>query len=97
MTAIRWTRRAHRHLQAVWEYVAADNPTTAEELVQQIWDSIAILATHPLLGRVGRIEGSRELVVPGTPYIVGYDLRNDSVRILAIVHSSRNWPIAFSR
>jgi len=35
-----------------------------------IRNAVERLADHPHLGRSGRVEGTRELVVAGTPYIV---------------------------
>jgi len=46
----------------------------------------------PGLGRPGRVEGTRELVVPRTPYIVAYTVIDDQVMILSVIHSSRRWP-----
>jgi plasmid stabilization system protein ParE len=41
---------------------------------------------------VGRIPGTRELVVPGLPYIVLYEVADTAVQILHIYHGARNWP-----
>ena len=43
-------------------------------------------------GRPGRVEGTRELVVRRTPYIVAYRVEKDCVRILRILHSAQLWP-----
>jgi plasmid stabilization system protein ParE len=47
------------------------------------------------LGRPGRVEGTRELVVPRTPYIIPYTVIGDRVMILSIIHSARQWPDRF--
>jgi addiction module RelE/StbE family toxin len=73
-------------------YIARDNPTAAGQTVDTIRDAVAHLAVHPAMGRVGRINGTRELVIAGTAYIVAYRVRKGSVRILAVLHSSQRWP-----
>ncbi|MCA1598486.1 MAG: type II toxin-antitoxin system RelE/ParE family toxin, partial [Chloroflexi bacterium] len=47
------------------------------------------------LGRTGRVEGTRELVVSRTPYIVAYRVRDDEVIVLAVQHAARLWPARF--
>lgn len=50
------------------------------------------LAEFPGLGRPGRLAQTRELVVPGTPYVVPYTVKGDTVHILAVLHHSQRWP-----
>ena len=89
---ITWTPRARKHLLGVSAYIARDNPTAARQTVDRIRDAIAHLAEHPAMGRVGRIDGTRELIIGGTPYIAVYRVRKGTLRILAILHSSQRWP-----
>jgi plasmid stabilization system protein ParE len=53
------------------------------------------LATSPAIGRPGRIEDTRELVIAGMAYIVPYRLRADAVEIIAVLHSAQRWPDRF--
>jgi plasmid stabilization system protein ParE len=50
------------------------------------------LINQPQLGRVGRVEGTRELVLTGTHYILPYRLNGQKIQILAVFHTSRKWP-----
>jgi plasmid stabilization system protein ParE len=50
------------------------------------------LGRHPSLGRAGRVEGTRELIISNAPYIVAYRVVENQVRILVIFHTSRQWP-----
>lgn len=61
------------------------------EVVNHIWDSVSILARHPYAGRKGRVAGTRELVIRGTPFVVAYRLQKNEVRILAVLHAAREW------
>ena len=91
---IRWTRPALADLEATGDFIARDNPAAAEGLVVSVVASVDKLRDHPHLGRPGRLTGTRELVVAGTPYIVPYRVRGDEVEILAVFHGARRWPDA---
>jgi plasmid stabilization system protein ParE len=69
-----------------------DNPAAADDVVRRILRAVENLATFPELGRVGRMPGSRELVIPRTPFVVVYALGEQVVEIEAVIHSARRWP-----
>jgi toxin ParE1/3/4 len=87
-----WSRRALRHLTHVRDYIAKDDPTAADWIASRILESVERLAAHPHIGRSGRIVGTRELVVSGTPYIVPYRIRDDQLELLAVFHGRQKWP-----
>ena len=72
---VRWLAEALRNVDAVAEYIARDDPAAARAVVRRIYDATSLLRDNPGLGRPGRIHGTRELVVPGTRYIVPYRVR----------------------
>ncbi|EMS96039.1 hypothetical protein H009_19352 [Agrobacterium tumefaciens str. Cherry 2E-2-2] len=45
------------------------------------------------MGRVGRIRGTREAVLPDISYIIAYRVGGD-IEILTIIHTSQRWPSA---
>jgi toxin ParE1/3/4 len=92
---LRWTPRALHHLRSARDYVAKDNVAAADRLVQSILAAVESLQPHPELGRKGRAAATRELVIPGTPYIVVYRLRPSHIQILAVFHAARRWPDSF--
>ncbi|PZO89796.1 MAG: type II toxin-antitoxin system mRNA interferase toxin, RelE/StbE family, partial [Acinetobacter johnsonii] len=72
-------------------YIAADNPTAALALDELISEKAARLADDPGLGRTGRIPGTRELVAHRN-YVLVYDMADDQVRVLRVLHAARQWP-----
>ena len=92
---MRWTAPALRDLEAIGDTIARDNPAAADRVVLGILDQTDLLATHPEIGRPGRIAGTRELVIADTPYIVPYRLRGGDIEMLAVFHGARKWPESF--
>jgi toxin ParE1/3/4 len=95
VNAVRWLRRALRDLENAYAYVAADNPTAARRLIDQIEEGVELLSGHPRLGRTGRVRGTRELVIAGTPFIVVYRTEGNQTIVLAVLHGARRWPRSF--
>ena len=89
---IRWLRAALRNLQQEAEYIAQEDPAVALRVVGRIGDAVYYLDDHPSMGRAGRVPGTRELVVSGTPYIVPYRVRGQDIEILRVFHAARKWP-----
>ena len=86
-----WTRLALNDRQAIRSYIALDNPMAALALDELFAEKAGRLADHPGLGRPGRVNSTRELVVH-QHYLMIYDLANDQVRILRVLHTARQWP-----
>lgn len=89
-----WTPRAKDDLREIGHYIADFNPTAALALARRLRHSAKALADHPAIGRPGRVEDTRELVVFGTNYILPYRVRDGRLEILAALHASRGWPDA---
>jgi plasmid stabilization system protein ParE len=77
------------------EYIAADKPTVAANVALKIWNATQRLDDQPGMGRPGRVSGTRELVVPGLPYILPYVEKEGAVFILRVMHASMKWPKKF--
>jgi toxin ParE1/3/4 len=90
-----WTRRAIRHLTGVRDYIAEDSPRAAQQLVTRLLEAVDRLAEQPHMGRAGRIPGTRELVVPSTPYVIAYRFRRDRLELIGVVHGRQKWPEKF--
>jgi plasmid stabilization system protein ParE len=91
---LRYTRRARRHLDGISQYIAEQNPTAARQVGGRIRETIELLGVYPNIGREGARAGTRELVVPGLPYVVVHriDTRDDMVTILGIYHGAQMRP-----
>lgn len=89
---VKWLATAVRNLDAEADYIAKDSPANARAFVEHLVHSVAQLATHPNLGRPGRVSGTRELVITRFPYVVPYRIREGSVEVLRVFHTSRSWP-----
>src|SRR5258708_34696699 len=87
---IRWTTPATEELVWAYEYIATENPSAAREIMNHIGKTVDILARHPMAGRKGRIAGTRELVISGTPFIVGYRIERKEIWILAVMPAAGN-------
>ena len=91
-----WSPEAINDLASLRAYIAEDNPAAAQGVVVRILYVVeTLLAEHPRMGRPGRVSGTRELVISGTPYIVPYRLRGNTIQVLRVFHSARRWPESF--
>lgn len=93
---IEWSKQAVRQLDQAYDYIALSNSKSiAEQVISQIIKSVERLATFPMSGRPGRVSGTRELVIPDTPFVVAYTRQKNQIVILAIYHGAQQWPDAF--
>jgi toxin ParE1/3/4 len=92
---IRWLASALGDLQEIAQYIAEDNPAAARRTIRTIREAAQHLTQHPEMGRPGRVEGTRELVISGTPYLMAYRVRSRTVEILCVLHGARRWPGQF--
>ncbi len=89
---VRWVSASLANLNEEAEYIAQDSPAGAVRTVQSIKAAVKQLEQFPAIGRPGRVAGTRELVVSGTPYIIPYRIRQNYVEVLRVFHGARRWP-----
>jgi toxin ParE1/3/4 len=87
-----WSRRAIRHLVYLREYIEKDSEQNAALVAKRILEAVDLLQTQPGMGRPGRAPGTRELVVPDTPYIIPYRVRRGRLELIAVFHGRQKWP-----
>jgi toxin ParE1/3/4 len=90
-----WTRPALRALEAIGDHIRAENAIAATRTLQRIVERVEELGVHPHMGRPGRIADTAELVVPGTPFVVPYRVRDERVEVLSVYHGARKRPERF--
>jgi toxin ParE1/3/4 len=87
-----WSPPAIEHLAHLRAYIAHDNPKAAARVAAALLEAVERLTELPYLGRPGRVAGTRELVVPGTPHVVPYRPRGDRLEVIAVFHGGQKWP-----
>ena len=88
-----WAPEAEQDRDDIWLHIAADNLRAAARLDELFSDAAARLADHPKLGRPGKIPGTRELI-PHENYRLVYEIAGETVWVLTLVHTARQWPPA---
>lgn len=89
---LEWTVFALNDRTAIFDYIEEENPRAAIMIDERIEAEVERLAKFPEIGRPGRVEGTRELVIAGTPYIAAYRIQDDFVLILRVLHGAQQWP-----
>ena len=83
---------AQADIEAAFAYIAQDSPRAAQIVVERILSSLESLPEHPGMGRPGRVEGTRELVIARTPYVAVYEVTSLGVAVVRVIHGAQNWP-----
>lgn len=91
MPQIRWSQFAIDDLLTVVSYIADENPAAAQAINDEVNTKVSNLAVHPRMGRIGRVEGTRELVIRSN-YIAVYQDGEKEITILRLLHSAQMWP-----
>jgi len=81
---LRWTPRAVADLEEISDYLAAASPQAWEHLLQRVERLTETILDFPLMGKAGLVPGTREFVLSGTPYILVFQLKDDSVVIVSV-------------
>lgn len=91
MLALEWRPAAIADLLAIVDYISDDNPRAAQILKDEIEGKAKRLPSRPRAYRVGRVEGTREMVVR-PKYLVVYAEDDRAVMILRVLHAAQQWP-----
>ncbi|SAL88289.1 addiction module antitoxin [Caballeronia arvi] len=89
---LEWSIFALEDRDRIFDHIEAESPRAAVTVDNRIRTQVRQLLQFPETGRLGRIEGTRELVISGTPYIAAYRISGDGVRILRVLHGAQQWP-----
>ena len=88
---VRWTPEAEQDRAAIWDYLVARDPQAAVRIDRLFSDAAAALADFPMLGHAGEVPGTRELT-PHRRYRLVYEIVDEVVWILVLIHTARRWP-----
>ena len=89
---IEWTVLALEDRDQIFAFIASENPLSAVSVDIEIEEQISQLVLFPKSGRIGRIEDTRELIINRTPYIAAYQIIDDKVIVLRVLHCAQIWP-----
>lgn len=86
-----WRNQARADLRSIFSYIARDNPDAAESMRGRILNKVIQLSANPRAYRLGRLAGTREMVVHPS-YLVIYRESPDEITILRVLHAAQRWP-----
>ena len=89
MKTVKWTKSALRNLNNEVDYIGRDNSQAAQNVAAFVRRTVNLLETMPQMGRTGRINGTKELIIRGLPYIVFYRIQGETIQITRVLHTSR--------
>jgi plasmid stabilization system protein ParE len=65
-------------------------------VVARIVSAVDMLADLPAARRVGRIKGTREVVLADIPHVIPYRVGQD-IEILTVMHAPQRWPLELKK
>ena len=89
---IEWAPEAIVNLAGLRKFIAETNPTSANDIAKRILENVRMLEEFPHRGKSGRVPGTREITLTGTPFFIVYRVSSETLQIIAVLHSSLNWP-----
>jgi toxin ParE1/3/4 len=87
-----WSAQADRDADEIWTFIAVDNVDAADRVIARFHAAVLALSEQPKMGHRGRIKGTREFAVSGTPYILIYEIGADIIQVRRVIHGARDWP-----
>lgn len=92
MRRIRWAPAAADDLQGISDYLREHYPSFVQTTIRKLYKAAGSLKQFPDRGRIGRKDGTGELVMAPLPYIIVYGVERDIVHVFRVIHSSEDWP-----
>lgn len=91
------TAPAKDDLDEIWDYIARDNITAANQLLDQLHLKLALLAYSPGIGRPRDrlLLGLRSFPVGN--YLLFYRPIPDGIELVRVLHGARDLPVVFPR
>ena len=90
---VRWTEPSVGDLTEICDYIVDNGaPAAAQRVAQTVYRAVNALSEFPRKGRPGRKPDTRELPIPGLPYLAIYRIHNEVIEVCRILHGARQWP-----
>lgn len=89
---IQFTNEALNNLVQITQFYEDKQPGLGSRFVNYIQSKLEILEIHPNIGRIGKVFGTRELILDEFPYICVYRVRKTFIQLLLVYHQSRKYP-----
>ena len=87
---IRWTPPAALDMQGISDYLKDNQPQYRQPTMRKLYEKIRSLKETPYIGKPGRIEGTREILFSPLPYVAVYQVREQTIEVWRIWHTSRS-------
>ncbi|MNR48598.1 Toxin RelE2 [compost metagenome] len=91
MLPVIWRAAARSDLAEIVTYIAEHNPPAARRIREMLEAAILPAAEHPYLYRLGRVPGTREVVVHPN-YILVYRVAVDCIEVVGVLHARQQYP-----
>jgi addiction module RelE/StbE family toxin len=89
---VNWTKSALRDLEIEANYLNKINPSIESNFLEHVESSVTLIKKYPELGRIGRVNQTRELILKKFQYILIYLVIASCIDIIRLLHTSRKWP-----
>ncbi len=92
MTKVIWSELALNDIKSIYDYIAKDSADRAAVFVERLIEATDRLESYFNSGRIIEEIGKKDCreIIYGS-YRIMYEIKEDIVRISAIVHSARDW------
>lgn len=85
-----WTPPSQADLTNIHAYIGETDPRAANKMIVRVVFAGNALEILPNRGRPTGLLDVRELVVPGTPYLLVYRIMAETVQILRVWHGAQD-------
>jgi addiction module RelE/StbE family toxin len=89
---IRWTPAAAADLAQIGNYLRERHPHYRQPTMRKLYEAIRSLKQWPHRGRLGREDGTRELLFAPLPYVAVYRVKEQIIEVLRIYHTAQDRP-----
>ncbi len=92
------SKRASDDLDAIWEYIARDNPQAADRFEQKLHDAMTLLSRAPRAGRIREdLPGGIYRIFPVDSYLIIHRVKGRKVIVVRVLHGARDVRRIFKR